>query len=650
MRSSRHLAIVVAFFLPLLSALAADVITNVMSPIVSYQYLEDFGSAALTNGGIISPIVSYQYCEWPGDGILNLQSSPVVSYYYQFLDAPLLNIFPTSWTPTTAESTPAFLLTPPAQSQLETFVGGAFITNSPFPLNTNRMTIVLTHGWNSNPDEWATNMATLILNNITPAPNAVAWDWRWTAKATLPGTAAAQTPNQGIALAQSLANALGLNYSQRIHFVGHSLGTLVNAYAANFLQGTNWASEPVSSTPWLAANVQMTLFDEAEAATDITSFLAAIETLLDMNGNPLSHKPSYYHPLPRQFIWADNFVSAFGLLHPEAANVILTNNFPSDAPSVTDLFNELSVFHGYPIQWYDETIQTNVSPMGFLWSFEQGGQFSQAPRSNSVYVQAFNDSQWNLATTNWAYGTNLLNGRFQAYRNFLAYAITNETLNSVAANGTVWGQIIVGAAPAFNSFILFLLTTPGNAPTPPLGPHPLGGGGNTNAPAYAWLPLLVPANAVSMSFDYKIQGDWQNDSLAAALNGTNVLSIPGGQIQADVLFASGPIDVSAFAGQTNEFFIGIVGGTSTNAELTVENLAFSISSPPSLQAQESDGMLVLLWPLSAQNFSLQTTTNLADPSSWTTQTNVPAVVNFQNVITNPITGGRGFYRLVQSTP
>jgi hypothetical protein len=105
MKSFRQPALIAALLLQLLPVFADDVITNVMSPIVSYQYsedfssealtnggvisplasyqyLEDFSSAALTNGGIMSPIVSYQYYEWPGNGILNLQSSPVVSYYY----------------------------------------------------------------------------------------------------------------------------------------------------------------------------------------------------------------------------------------------------------------------------------------------------------------------------------------------------------------------------------------------------------------------------------------------------------------------------------------------------------------------------------------------------------------------------------------
>jgi hypothetical protein len=179
----------------------------------------------------------------------------------------------------------------------------------------------------------------------------------------------------------------------------------------------------------------------------------------------------------------------------------------------------------------------------------------------------------------------------------------------------------------------------------PLGATPNDASSNTNIPAYAWMPLAVPANAVSMSFDYFVQSDWQSDSLAAAFNGTNVLSLPGSQIETNILFSSGSIDVSAFAGQTNEFFIGIVGGTSTNAQLTVENLVFSIPSPPSLQAQMSGGNLMLSWPMSAQNFSLQTTTNLANPNSWTTLPNVPAIVNLQNAITNPASDGARFYRL-----
>ena len=194
MNASRQLALIAALLLQLLSPRADDVITNFMSPIVSYQYpddfssesltnggvispfvsyqyLENFSTAALTNGGIMSPIVSYQYYEWPGSGILNLHSSPAVSYYYQFLDAPVLNIISTTRTPTTAESTPAYLISPPPPSQLMAYHGGIFTANLA-SIDPNQMTIVLTHGWNRLiPNRLGLlSMAILIHNNITLAP------------------------------------------------------------------------------------------------------------------------------------------------------------------------------------------------------------------------------------------------------------------------------------------------------------------------------------------------------------------------------------------------------------------------------------------------------------------------------------------------
>ena len=74
------------------------------------------------------------------------------------------------------------------------------------------------------------------------------------------------------------------------------------------------------------------------------------------------------------------------------------------------------------MKWYNQTIQTDNSAMGFVWPFlwsVEDAAFANAPTNGSVYVQAFNTSQWDLTATNWNYGTNLLAARFQAYRNGL---------------------------------------------------------------------------------------------------------------------------------------------------------------------------------------------------------------------------------------
>ena len=473
-----------------------------------------------------------------------------------------------------------------------------------------------------------------------------------------PGIPEQQTGDQGQILGEKLLLALGASYSKPIQFIGHSLGTLVNGYAANYLHGDRWARENVSPFPWPGTNTLMTLFDEAEVARGFNSIWPWIDIIIGINGNPLAQPKPYEHPLPKQFAWAENYVAAVGLLKTNAANVILTNKFPATAPDVESWLGDFANFHGYPMVWYKTTIQSYNSAMGYVWPFlwsHGDAEFAHAPTNGSVYIQA--GSEYNLTVTNWNYGTNLLAARYQTYRNALGYAQENGAPDSAVVNGNGNGEYIVDALPAFESaihgIIFWLLTTPANtSQTSQFKVHPFGltpndNSSNTNIPAYAWMPLVVPANAVSLSFDYMIHGDWQSDSLAAAFNGANVLSLPGSQIETNILFCSGSIDVSAYAGQTNEFFIGIVGGTSTNAQLTVEHLAFSISSSPMLQAQVSGNGAVLSWPLSTANYVLETSTNLMATNSWTTITKIPAIVNFKNTITNAISEPNRFYRLIK---
>jgi len=77
------------------------------------------------------------------------------------------------------------------------------------------------------------------------------------------------------------------------------------------------------------------------------------------------------------------------------------------------------------------------------------------------------------------------------------------------------------------------------------------------------------------------------------------------------------------------------------------SVALVSSAPPTLQAQVSGNDFILSWPSWTQNFSLQATTNLADPNSWTALTDTPAIVNAQYVLTNQISGPSRFYRLKQ---
>ena len=82
-----------------------------------------------------------------------------------------------------------------------------------------------------------------------------------------------------------------------------------------------------------------------------------------------------------------------------------------------------------------------------------------------------------------------------------------------------------------------------------------------------------------------------------------------------------------------------VGGNSGYG--TVFRLSFPL---PVLAITPAGTNVLLKWPSSPGGFKLQTATNLAAPV-WITNSSVPAIVNGQNIVTNPATGTQTFFRL-----
>ncbi|MGC9943275.1 MAG: serpin family protein [Verrucomicrobiota bacterium] len=59
----------------------------------------------------------------------------------------------------------------------------------------------------------------------------------------------------------------------------------------------------------------------------------------------------------------------------------------------------------------------------------------------------------------------------------------------------------------------------------------------------------------------------------------------------------------------------------------------------------SAGKVILTWPTNSA-FTLESASSLVPPVVWTTNSLVPAVVNGQYVVTNPITSQQRFYRII----
>ncbi len=762
MKSFRQLEIVAALLLQCLPAFADDVITNAMSPVVSFQYPDDFSSQALTNGGINSLIVSYQYYEWPGDDVLQLQSSPWVSYFYQSSIASgqfvlagrvtdtlglgisgaaisaTVGLTPAAQTTTdaggnyalsslgagvyalaasasgharsaravtlnAATATQNFQLTPlpgaptltqtdrqpptvftqtpvgPMGSTLKVFDGAQFVAitagNTP---TSDRMTIVMTHGWNSNPDVWAMNMAAqLRAQGVNSSmANIVAWDWRTAAGAAIPEE---RTPSQGVALGLALEDRLGAGYSQKIHFIGHSLGTLVNAAAANFLHGDRTAQQAISATPWSPTRTHLTLLDAAESAAGLEVF-GSLGTLF--NGISVSVSDStdliggydnvllgWKPALPVRRKWADNYVSLVGLYQPDAVNVYLAK--------AATLPPTLAAQHAYSFQWYGLTV---ANPSGCTLGFQRSHEARQVglsafdfPPSSSdfppgvAYLQPLTAPDPLTLTLAPPFTRAFGIGQRWVVRGAagvveVAGDVTAQVLDGAQAAGQ-WissgfdyvGDVAAQSGQAlvnlFDSAVLRLTlrTHPASSPSPLAqrdGPVTAQGegDGNSNSPPMAWLPVQIPSDAVAMAFDFAVEGDPADDVLVCGIGTNNLFSLEAKYVPTNTISASRLIDLSAWAGTTNELFFGFMGGTSTNATLQIENIRFYSVATPRLEIARSGGTTLLSWPSTAGGYVVETTPTLASPT-WESVSNAPAISADRYVLTNSWSEPSRFFRL-----
>jgi pimeloyl-ACP methyl ester carboxylesterase len=212
------------------------------------------------------------------------------------------------------------VLIPVSDTQLTVYNGTSFVTNG--SIDRTKMTIVFTHGWNSTPSDWPSAMASNMIAGGVVNANILAWDWSNVADTgyLFLSRAFSATPSQGQKLGQALAATLGSSYGKPIHFAGHSLGTLVNATAANYLhEQTGGAFDP--------AKTHITLFDDAEVASIENTIVVlrgdqipGLDGLQSQTGVP---SLGWVSSIPRRSGWIDNYISLVGGRHQEAVNVFL---------------------------------------------------------------------------------------------------------------------------------------------------------------------------------------------------------------------------------------------------------------------------------------------------------------------------------------
>lgn len=562
---------------------------------------------------------------------------------------------------------------PIANSQLKRWAGGLdggwVAVTSTADVDRNKQTIVMTHGWNSGADAWPkVTGRKFLLSDTDDTANILAWDWSDNAgTGLLLSLAYSRTPGEGRRLAQTLTNVLGTSYAQGIHFIGHSLGTLVNASAADYLhKRTDGAFD------W--RRTQMTLLDNAEMANvesrliPVGYKIAGFESFLGMGDPP---PLGWVSPLPEQRQWADNYISLVGLYHFSVVNVWLPKGIAYGAQiNPVDWATEA---HGYACQWYGYTAETpDLSMLGNRYSFERLGVNGAFPSpspypAGSLYVQYTGNDYALMAVQNVPgymarTGAEFAKSKLLEGVNWLVDtgekigdAVVDVAEAGVAVARDVASDVADGAESVVSWSIASLRATLRSAaavlPRPETGlvlaarDGPLSGPEDyTNSPSAVWLPVLIPTNAALFSFDFTFTGDAGQDVLSASIAGTNVFALEAQDMPEGQLLDSGPIDVTQWKGQTVELFFGLLGGTSTNTTITISSMRFYQIDPPLLAAEVSGTNLVVSWPATVSGYSLQSVDSVTS-TNWLPVTNTPMLGGLRQYVTNAVSDGQRFYRL-----
>lgn len=473
-------------------------------------------------------------------------------------------------TPTTTPA-PAPFGAPPSTSlgQLEVFDKATdefdLNPNNGNFINPNEPTVVITHGFNDKASTWA-SFATELESTVQNPVNIVAWNWSSAAAgslAQLPWIAGA-TPVQGDALAVALSSALGgAEYDEPIHFIGHSLGTLVNAEAINKFR----VYDPSD------LQIQDTLFDDAEIGAGYT--VSAIPSV------PVA--------------WIDNYISAFGNLHSTAANIILTGG-----PGVA----EPVAFHSYPQEWYEQSMGVNFNPwVGPQADITQGGINGNQPTGGSYFIQNGDNLTSVVGGFPAAQADLLTRDEIEAYtiipsylKSLQATDITApvQTFNNVQAEivptTSPTGAVLAGIEITLTKESNPILETASRNVQHTAAEISIGTSANDSAftsSSYALVTFTIPTNAQYLSLMFLCDDLSADDVFTVGINDTPIFQAENQFVSNGSATSTGFIDVSQWSGQNVQLFLGLNASDDDNlgGTITVEDIEFaSVPEPASLSA------------------------------------------------------------------
>lgn len=442
------------------------------------------------------------------------------------------------------------IITPPASTD-----GQLIFPSIP---NPNLPTIILTHGWQPGEtfSDYATEAAELWIGEAAAAigyrlsGEAVAanvgcfvWQGAYTGK-SLSGLQLAKsaTRQAGVVLAEELKRYFD-GYNPSLQFIGHSLGTVVNAEAVHALRRG-------------ATGIDVEQFTILDAPMNLRSLLDVFEITTAISLSMLYSEDFFYGRLPEWdepygVDWVDNYYGTKPLLLTDSPGVGYL--IPGAAPNWGKALWES---HDGVHDWYTRTISAGGPTEGFELSVVlNGGLPTTRP-----------------APQNWSHA-----GLVQQTIAALPSAISTVTAPGwgvVSVGGsvisdtiTIVGQGVVSDGQKTTGLIMGLF---GNAPVPgPLGSSPPG------AEVIAELNVQLPSEATSFEFEYAF--NQPGTGATVFFNGLPLISISGDDSPAEQ-FSTAHVPLGFLAGSSGVITIVLDDGTTT--KLTLANFRLLDEAPP----------------------------------------------------------------------
>jgi uncharacterized repeat protein (TIGR03803 family) len=211
----------------------------------------------------------------------------------------------------------------------------------------------------------------------------------------------------------------------------------------------------------------------------------------------------------------------------------------------------------------------------------------------------------------------------------------------VLCGSTLYGTTVAGGVSG--SGTLFRVNTDGASFTNLHSFAPLANG--TNSDGASPYDGLVFSGGILYGTTHDGGSSGQGTVFALNLDGTGLANLRSFSALSNGTNSDGSAPWAGLVLSGNIFY-----GAAAYGGLWGNGTLFSLSLPaPQLTLIPSGDTIILTWPtnyagFSSAGYTLQTTTNLFPPV-WVNNSTTPAVINGQDVVTNPISGAQLFFRL-----